>query len=86
MLQDPDDTHPNHFALENVEETTPPEGSAKGKWFSYTIGRGKSVIMGKMAGTMQSVTAHAHGVVEDLNARSNRQGSIYVSRRTGKNG
>ena len=82
MLQDPDDTYANHFTLENVEETTPPEGSGKGNWYSYVIGRGKSVIEGKMAGTLQSVTEHAQSVVEDLNARSNRQGSIYVSRRT----
>ena len=84
MSEDPDNTSSDKFTLESVEETAPPAGAGKGTWYSYVIGRGKSIITGKHAGTLQSVTAHAETVVEDLNSRSNKQGSIYVSRRTDK--
>ena len=86
MLDDPENTVTTNFVLESVEETSPPAGAEQGKWYSYTIGRGNSVISGKSSGTVTSVTEHAEKVVEDLNSRSNRQGSIYVSRRTAKKG
>ena len=86
MLDDTEDTITMEFVLESVEETTPPKGEENGQWYSYTIGRGNSVISGKSAGTVRSVTEHAEKIVEDLNSRSNRQGSIYVSRRTAKKG
>ena len=72
------------FQLESVEETTPPEGAEKGKWYSYIIGRGKSVIKGKRCGTLKAVTEHAEGIVEDLNSRGSNYGSMYVSRRMQK--
>lgn len=84
MIQDPEDTTTAKFRLESVEETTPPEGAEKGRWYSYIIGRGSSIIAGKKAGSLKDVTEHAESVVEDLNSRSNRHGSIYVSRRTAK--
>jgi hypothetical protein len=86
MLDDPENTVTTKFMLENVEETSPPAGAEQGQWYSYTIGRGNSVISGKSSGTIRSVTEHAEKIVEDLNARSNRQGSIYVSRRAAKKG
>lgn len=81
MNDDSDDITPAKFTLESIEETAAPEGAGKQKWYSYIIGRGKSVIKGKCAGTLQSVTEHAQNIVEDLNSRSHRQGSMYVSRR-----
>ena len=86
MLDDPEDTIATKFVLESVEETTAPDGAGQEKWFSYIIGRGKSVISGKRSGTLKSVTEHAENVVDDLNSRSNRQGSIYVSRRNSNKG
>ena len=85
-MQDPENTTTTKFVLESVEETTPPEGAETGQWYSYIIGRGNSVITGKHAGSLTSVTEHAENIVEDLNSRSNRHGSIYVSSRTGKKG
>ena len=86
MMQDRQNSIADKFTLESVEETTPPAGAAKGKWYSYRIGRGKSVINGKRSGTLQTVTEHAESVVEDLNSRGNRHGSLYVSRRTNQKG
>lgn len=86
MNQDPEDTSTSKFILESVEKTTPPEDAEKGKWYSYIIGRGTAIITGKRAGTLSSVTEHAQSVVEDLNSRRNRHGSIYVSRRASKKG
>lgn len=84
MIQDPEDTIVSKFTLESVEETSPPAGADAGKWYSYIIGRGTSVITGKRSGSLRTVTEHAEKVVEDLNSRSNRHGSIYVSRRASK--
>ena len=86
MSYDPHDTTSAEFTLESIEETSAPDGAGKEKWYSYIIGRGKSVISGKRAGTLQSVTEHAENVVEDLNSRRNRQGSVYVSRRNSNKG
>ena len=86
MLHDPDNISSAKFTLESIEETTAPDGAGQEKWFSYIIGRGKSVISGKRPGTLKSVTEHAENVVDDLNSRSNRQGSIYVSRRNSNKG
>jgi len=82
MNNDPEDTTATKFKLESVEETSPPSGAEQGRWFSYIIGRGTSMITGKKPGTLRTVTEHAENVVEDLNSRANRHGSIYVSRRT----
>jgi hypothetical protein len=81
MNFDPEETIATKFRLESVEETSPPAGMNTGKWYSYIIGRGSSMINGKMAGSLRAVTEHAESVVEDLNSRANRHGSIYVSRR-----
>jgi len=86
MNHDPDDIPPAKFTLESIEETSAPDGAGKEKWYSYIIGRGKSVIKGKRSGTLHSVTEHAENVVEDLNSRSHRHGSIYVSRRNHNKG
>lgn len=81
MNTDPEETTASKFSLESVEETSPPAGAAAGKWYSYIIGRGSSLIKGKKPGTLSAVTEHAECIVEDLNSRANRHGSIYVSRR-----
>ena len=80
MNSDPEDTFATKFKLETVEQTTPPEGIDSGTWFRYVIGRGTSKINGAKLGTLRSVTEHAESVVEDLNERANKHGSIYVSR------
>jgi hypothetical protein len=82
MNENPENSTVVKFKLESVEETSPPTGAEKGKWFSYIIGRGSSMITGKKPGTLKTVTEHAENIVDDLNSRSNRHGSIYVSRRS----
>ena len=86
MLHDPYNISSAKFTLESIEETTAPDGAGTEKWFSYIIGRGKSIISGKRSGTLKSVTEHAENVVNDLNSRTNRHGSIYVSRRNSNKG
>lgn len=86
MLQDPNYISASEFTLETIEETEAPDGAGPEKWYRYIIGRGKSVINGMRAGTLQSVTEHAENIVEDLNSRRNHHGSIYVSRRNSQKG
>jgi hypothetical protein len=45
------------------------------------IGKGKSRIEGKKPGSLYEVTQHAETIVEDLNSRKARGGSMYVSRK-----
>lgn len=80
MNSDPEDSFATKYQLESIEETNPPEGINTGIWYSYIIGRGTSKINGAKLGTLRSVTEHAESVVEDLNERANKHGSIYVSR------
>lgn len=82
MIEDAQENNIGKFILESIEETTPPEGGGDGKWYRYIIGRGQSVINGKRSGTLKAVTEHAESVVEDLNSRGTRYGSLYVARRT----
>jgi len=68
------------YLVVSVELTERPDGIKSGKWYHYIIGRGDSRIEGFRSGSLQSVTQHAYDMVEDLNERVNRKGSIYAPR------
>lgn len=70
------------YQVVSVEKTDPPEGMDGNNWHSYVIERGSSVVTGKKPGSLKTVTAHAHQVADDLNARTgSKAGSLYAARR-----
>jgi len=69
------------FQVIEVDKITPPEGLTGDNWYRYVIGQGHSKIEGKKTGTLQTVTAHAETVVEDLNSRKGKGVSTYATRK-----
>jgi hypothetical protein len=76
-----DDTDLIEYNVITVEKIMAPEGMPGDNWHSYVIGKGKSRIEGKKPGSLYEVTQHAETIVEDLNSRKARGGSMYVSRK-----
>jgi hypothetical protein len=76
-----DDSDINEYNVVTVEKTTPPEDMQGDNWHRYVIGKGSSRIEGKKPGSLHDVTQHAETVVEDLNSRKAKGGSMYAPRK-----
>jgi hypothetical protein len=70
----------DRYQVMTVEKSAPPQGVAMGHWYRYVIGQGISKIEGLKQGTLQTVTNHAHSMVDDLNTRATKGGSFYAPR------
>lgn len=68
------------YHVVTVEKSVPPRGIETGNWHRYVIGQGKSKIVGFKRGTLKAVTDHAFAMVDDLNTRATKGGSIYAPR------
>lgn len=68
------------YYVVTVEKSVPPQGIETGNWYRYVIGQGNSKIEGCKCGTLQAVTDHAYAMVDDLNTRATKGGSIYAPR------
>lgn len=62
-----------------VEKTSAPEGMPGDDWCRYVIGEGNSMIESKRTGSIKDVTLHAESVAEQINSRSGKRGSVYVT-------
>lgn len=62
-----------------VEKTSAPEGLDGSNWYRYVIGEGRSQIESKRTGSLKDVTEHAESVAEQINSRSGKRGSVYVT-------
>lgn len=79
-----DDTDLLEYNVITVEKILTPEGMPGDSWHRYVIGKGSSRIEGKKPGSLHEVTQHAETVVEDLNSRKARGGSMYAPRNRSK--
>ena len=71
------------YHVTSVEKITTPEGMSGNNWYQYIIGEGKTRVVGKIAGTLKEVTAHAEAQAEQINARhGNKSGySAYTAKK-----
>ena len=72
------------YRIVSIEKMDPPEGVADGDWYHYQISHGPSKIVGKRAGTLESVTEHAEDYIDKLNQRATSGYSAYAARKTKK--
>lgn len=72
------------YKIVSIEKIDPPEGIKDGDWYHYQISHGPSKIVGKRAGTLESVQEHAQDYVDKLNQRATSGYSAYASRKTTK--
>jgi hypothetical protein len=72
--------HVGKYSVVSVEKTEAPAGMPGNNWHCYVIGVGNSKMVGNKPGTLQDVTEHARAVVDDLNERASRSGSVYAPR------
>lgn len=60
-----------------VEKTTAPKGMLGENWYLYVVQKGSltdTIMECKKTGTLKSVTAHAKGVADTINARNVKGG------------
>ena len=80
MLADGEEKPRYHVVT--VEKIATPEGMPGNNWHRYVIRRNSSDIEGMKPGTLNSVTAHAETVAENLNMRSGgANNTAYASRK-----
>ncbi len=69
------------YQVVTVEKIDTPDGMPGSNWHRYVIRRKNSEIEGMKPGTLNSVTAHAESVAEDLNLRAGGLASAYAARK-----